>query len=76
MRKDHEGFNRALAEALELHKAYRSREDRPDDTAGYLTLGPLAVACLAYGAGIPIEVESEHLPIRLLDRSWLGGFDT
>ncbi|MEU9120038.1 immunity 49 family protein [Streptomyces sp. NPDC048506] len=76
MRKDHEGFNQALAEALELHKAYWSREDHSDDIAGYLALGPLAMACLAYDAGIPIEVESEYLPIRLLDRSWLGEFDT
>lgn len=35
-----------------------------------------AVACLACDAGFPIEVESEYLPIRLLDRSWLGEFDT
>ncbi|WDT54126.1 immunity 49 family protein [Streptomyces sp. G7(2002)] len=76
MRKDHEGFNQALAEALELHKAYWSREDRSEDIAGYLALGPLAMACLAHDAGIPIEVESEYLPIRLLDRSWLGEFDT
>ncbi|WP_242581742.1 immunity 49 family protein [Streptomyces sp. MST-110588] len=76
VRKDHEGFNQALAEALELHKAYWSREDRSDDIAGYLALGPLAMACLAYDAGFPIEVESEYLPIRLLDRSWLGEFPT
>ncbi|MEU8784799.1 immunity 49 family protein [Streptomyces sp. NPDC048637] len=75
MRKDHEGFNQALAEALELHKAYWSREDRSDDIVGYLALGPLAMACLAYDAGIPIEVESEYLPIRHLHRFWLG-FDT
>ncbi|WSJ96281.1 immunity 49 family protein [Streptomyces sp. NBC_01320] len=27
-------------------------------------------------AGIPIEVESEYLPKALLQRSWIGEYDT
>ncbi|MDK0521030.1 immunity 49 family protein [Streptomyces sp. ML-6] len=76
LRKDHAGFNQALVEALELHKAYWSAPERSGDLAGFLALGPLAVACLAYDAGFPVEVESEYLPVRLLDRSWVGEFDT
>ncbi|MGW0394929.1 immunity 49 family protein [Streptomyces sp. NPDC003042] len=76
LRKDHDGFNAALAEALELHKAYWSTPERASDIAGFLALGPLAITCLAYDAGFPIEVESEYLPVRLLDRSWVGEFDT
>ncbi|MFJ6615607.1 immunity 49 family protein [Streptomyces sp. NPDC091289] len=76
IRKDHAGFNEALAEALELHKAYWGAPERAGDIAGFLALGPLAIACLAYDAGFPIEVESDYLPICLLDRSWVGEFDT
>ncbi|MEU4504031.1 immunity 49 family protein [Streptomyces sp. NPDC024089] len=67
-----ETANQALAEALELHKAYWSTPERSGDIAGFLALGPLAIACLAYDAGFPVEVESEYLPVRLLDRSWAG----
>lgn len=76
LRRDHDGFNEALVEALELHKAYWGAPERSTDIAGFLALGPLAMACLAYDAGFPIEVESEYLPVRLLDRSWVGEFDT
>ncbi|MFH9609162.1 immunity 49 family protein [Streptomyces sp. NPDC017448] len=76
LRKDHEGFNEALVEALELHRTYWSAPERAGDISGFLALGPLAIACLAYDAGFPIEVESDYLPIRLLDRSWVGEFDT
>ncbi|MFJ7177521.1 immunity 49 family protein [Streptomyces massasporeus] len=75
LRKDHEGFNAALAEALELHKAYwTANEDRTADIAGSIALGPLAMACLAFDAGFPIEVESDHLPHHLLRRTWVGEF--
>ncbi|MDG4856783.1 immunity 49 family protein [Streptomyces sp. T-3] len=76
LRKDHDGFNAALVEALELHKTYWSTGDRSSKLPGYLALGPLAIACLAYDAGFPIEVESEYLPKHLLQRTWLGEFPT
>ncbi|MFF3860291.1 immunity 49 family protein [Streptomyces sp. NPDC002209] len=76
LRKDQDGFNQALVEALELHKAYWSTPERAHDIAGFLALGPLAIACLARDAGLSIEVESDYLPLRLLDRSWAGEFDT
>ncbi|MEU5112359.1 immunity 49 family protein [Streptomyces longwoodensis] len=76
VRKDGAGFNQALVEALELHKAYwTADEDRANDPEGRVALGPLAIACLAYDGGIPIEVESDYLPKHLLQRGWLGEFE-
>nr|WP_234316376.1 MULTISPECIES: immunity 49 family protein [unclassified Streptomyces] len=76
LRQDGPGFNQALAEALELHKAYwTADEERTDDPSGMLALAPLAVACLAHDGGIPIEVESDYLPKHLLERGWLGEFE-
>jgi hypothetical protein len=78
VREDSEKFNEALHQALELHRQYwTADEDRANDPAGLVALGPLAVTCLAYDAGvIPIEVESDYLPKHLIERSWLGEFET
>jgi hypothetical protein len=77
VRKDEEGFSPALAEALKLHKTYWTlTEERAKDIDGSIALGPLAIACLAYDGGFPIQVESEYLPVHLLQRSWLGEFPT
>ncbi|SDG14141.1 immunity 49 family protein [Streptomyces griseoaurantiacus] len=76
LRQDAPGFNQALTEALELHKAYwTADEDRTDDPSGMMALAPLAIACLAHDGGIPIEVESDYLPKHLLERGWLGEFE-
>ncbi|MET9547728.1 hypothetical protein ABZY36_20845 [Streptomyces sp. NPDC006627] len=37
---------------------------------------PLAIACMAFDADMPIEVESEYLPKAFPQRSWLEEFDT
>ncbi|MFF9166854.1 MULTISPECIES: immunity 49 family protein [unclassified Streptomyces] len=77
VRRDTEGFGPALVEALKLHKAYWTvTEEREKDIDGSIALGPLAIACLAYDGGFPIEVESEYLPHHLLHRTWLGEFPT
>jgi hypothetical protein len=77
VRKDEEGFNQALTEALELHKAYwTADEDRAKDPDGRISLSLLAITCLAYDGEIPIEVKSEYLPKHLLQRGWLGEFPT
>jgi hypothetical protein len=76
LRKDHDGFNQALVEALELHKEYwTADEDRAKDPEGRIALAPLAITCLAHDGGIPIEVESDYLPKHLLQRGWLGEFE-
>ncbi|MET9252414.1 immunity 49 family protein [Streptomyces sp. NPDC003717] len=75
LRKDHEAFNTALLEALRLHKSYwTADEERTSDLEGSVAVGPLAIACLAYDAGFPIDVESPYLPRHLLDREWVGEF--
>ncbi|WP_407549091.1 immunity 49 family protein [Streptomyces sp. Pv4-95] len=76
IRKDNAGFNRALTNALQWHKEYWSEETRAFQASGLVALAPLAMACLAHDAGIPIEVESEYLPATLLGRNWCGEFPT
>ena len=77
IRRDHDGFNQALLEALEAHKTYwTADEDREMYVTGFLALGPLAITCLAYDAGFPIDVESDYLPKYFLNREWLGEFPT
>ncbi|MFD7169662.1 immunity 49 family protein [Streptomyces violascens] len=75
--QDTEKFSEALVQAVQLHHEYwTADEERREDLDGAVALAPLALACLAYDAGQPIEVESEYLPENLLDRSWLGEFPT
>ncbi len=72
---DHEQFNRPLANALTLHKQYwTANEGRTSTVRGLVPVGPLALACLAYDAGFPIEVESSYLPKHLLKGTWVGEF--
>ncbi|MFI5528012.1 immunity 49 family protein [Kitasatospora sp. NPDC051853] len=78
LRGDGEKFNAALVEAVELHRDFWSEEDddRAITSTGFVALGPLAVACMAYDGGVPIEIESEYLPKNLLERSWVGDYPT
>ncbi|MFD9968028.1 immunity 49 family protein [Streptomyces sp. NPDC059011] len=70
-------FNTALADALTWHREYWSgSEDRSKSGEGLVALGPLAIACMAFDADIPVEVESEYLPKHLLERTWVGEFPT
>ncbi|WGP10220.1 immunity 49 family protein [Streptomyces sp. SH5] len=76
VRDDHGGFNRALADAIQWHKEYWSTEGNALQATGLVALPPLAVACLAYDMGVPVDVESDYLPIALLERDWAGEFPT
>ncbi|MET8415966.1 immunity 49 family protein [Streptomyces sp. NPDC005134] len=77
LRQDHEQFNAALVEAVQWHKEYWTADaDRALSSEGLVALGPLAMACLAYDAGFPIEIESDYLPKALVERAWVGEFDT
>ncbi|MEU6483389.1 immunity 49 family protein [Streptomyces sp. NPDC046887] len=76
-RQEAEQFNAALADALTWHKEYwTANEARSVSGEGLVAVGPLAIACMAYDAGIPIEVESEYLPKHLLQRTWVGEYQT
>jgi hypothetical protein len=70
-------FNEALVQALQLHKEYWTADpEREESGDGDIPLAVLAITCLAYDAGRPIDVESEYLPEHLLKRSWVGEFAT
>lgn len=72
-----DGFNEALVTALEYHKEYwTDGEERRNDINGNLALGPLAMTCLAYDSGIELHVESDYLPKYLINREWIGEFET
>jgi hypothetical protein len=71
IRKDNAGFN-----ALQWHKEHWTDESRAEMISSLVALAPLAIACLAHDAGVPIEVESEYMPATLLDRNWCGEFPT
>ena len=60
-------FNESVRFAIQRHKVYWSKGDRRRDAVGYLALGALAFASLAHDTGIPIEVESEYLPVPLYE---------
>ncbi|MFF4159447.1 immunity 49 family protein [Streptomyces sp. NPDC001678] len=75
--RDHDSFNAELANAVKWHKDYWTKDEgRAIDCAGWVAFEPLAIACMAYDAGFPIEVESEYLPKHLLVRSRVGELDT
>lgn len=74
---DQDKFNTALAQALELHKDYWTREDdRALSTESLIALAPLALTCLARDAGFTIDVESPYLPKYLIEGEWVGEFPT
>ncbi|MFJ1751846.1 immunity 49 family protein [Kitasatospora sp. NPDC088134] len=77
LRRETEEFNKSLATALTWHQEYWSaNEARAQNPEGFVALAPLAMAALAHGAGMAIEVESEYLPECLLDGAWVGEFPT
>ncbi|SHL81567.1 immunity 49 family protein [Streptomyces yunnanensis] len=76
LRRDAEGFNTTLADALRWHKeCWIADTDRKESVEGVVALGPLAIACLARAVSIPIKIESPYLPQALLDYAWEGEFD-
>ncbi|MFJ8046252.1 immunity 49 family protein [Kitasatospora sp. NPDC096147] len=77
LKGDQAAFNSSLVQALELHKEYwTSDRERSITSTGFFALAPLAVACMAFDSGMRIEVESDYLPENLLDRSWIGEYET
>ncbi|MGD6742873.1 immunity 49 family protein [Streptomyces sp. BH106] len=75
-RQEPEPFNSALADAVTWHREYWSEDSRNTSSEGLVAQGPLAIACMAFDAGIPVDVESEYLPRHLLERTWVGQFPT
>lgn len=74
---DEAAFNDALFNALELHRAYWTRDsEQAANSTSYVALEPLALACLARELGFTIDVQSPYLPEALLDGRWVGEFPT
>ncbi|KAB2339079.1 immunity 49 family protein [Actinomadura rudentiformis] len=59
---DAAGFQTALAEAIARHRE-KAGAGRVRDLIAW---GPLALAALAHESGVPVEVESGYLPVRLV----------
>ncbi|MGW2571263.1 immunity 49 family protein [Streptomyces sp. NPDC001537] len=77
VRGNSERFGVELVKALEWHKEYwTADESTAAQVSGLVALGPLAMACLAYDAGVPIDVESGYIPKYLLERGRVGDFPT
>ncbi|NYH53296.1 hypothetical protein HNR06_002885 [Nocardiopsis arvandica] len=78
--RDTEKFNDALAQGLELFRAYQTADaKRARSIKGVVSLPLLAMACLAYDTAeqdpdFRLEVESGYLPKHLVQRSWYGEF--
>ena len=74
---EHDNFNDALYEALDLHRQYWTRTpDRAKRPEGFLALGILAIASLAKEMGVPIDIESPYIPTQLVQGARIGEFKT
>lgn len=61
-----------LVTALENHKKYWSRtRDRRLEPIGFLAINLLGLAALAYEKGMRFDIDSEYLPMYLVDGSFL-----
>lgn len=63
--RDHDTFAKTLGEALTEHGTYWGKSAAP---RALVALGPLAMACLAFDYGFPIDPDQPHLPLFLLNR--------
>ncbi|RKS05675.1 immunity protein 49 of polymorphic toxin system [Nocardiopsis sp. Huas11] len=78
---DSDAFNESLANGLTLWRDYvTSDEERAEDVKNVTPLGLLALACMGYDrshheTGFQLEVESDYLPIHIVERTWYGEFD-
>ncbi|MFI0451696.1 immunity 49 family protein [Actinomadura sp. 6N118] len=69
---DQEGFDKAMTEGLDLYRQYYSAGDRVDDVEGLIWIDALGLACAAHDRGWPVAVETDYLPRRIVEGSWLG----
>ncbi|MEU7717907.1 immunity 49 family protein [Streptomyces tibetensis] len=63
--RDHDTFAKTLAEAVAEHREYWGTSTAPRSR---VALGPLAMACLAYDYGFPVDPAQRCLPAHLLTR--------
>ena len=72
---DAAGFDKALRNALVLHRRYwadiqaNPGEPQDSDPAGFIALGPLAWAAMRHDQGLPVGIRSDYLPGGMVDGS-------
>ena len=71
LENDGAAFNQALVKALEFHKKHWDKKKFKNVSRGFLALGPLALASIAYERGINIEVESDYIPEYIVQREFI-----
>jgi hypothetical protein len=74
---DSPGFNDALVRALEAYRGHTAEELAAGSTQGIIPLGLLALACLAkdgFVEGVSLDVESDYLPVGIVNGVWLDAF--
>lgn len=71
LENDATAFNEALVKALECHKKHWGKKSLKNDPHGFLALGPLGLAAIAYERGISIEVESDYIPKYIIQGDFL-----
>ena len=77
---DHSGFAAALPRAVEGHRNYWSKLKNRDvsrNPDGFLALGPLGLAAIAYDRKMPVSVDSDYFPLALIEdpspgQAWKG----
>ena len=65
-------FEELLANGLKDHKEYwTASKDRRIDPHGFVSIPLCAIAAFAYDNHVPFQLDSEYLPMRLVDGSFL-----
>lgn len=74
---DQANFTEQLTDALTDHRAYWSaNEARSDTPRGFVSLPLLGPCAMAFDEGITIDVESDYLPIELIQNPpWMFELD-
>ncbi|GAB2645149.1 hypothetical protein GCM10027169_11430 [Gordonia jinhuaensis] len=74
---DQQRFTDALVDALRCHQKYwAATPKRSHDSSGYSSLALFGLASLAYDEGMRIEVDSDYLPMELIQHPrWMFELD-
>ena len=64
--RNEQGFERALLDALALHRKFYSTPSRRLSQHGIIAWAPLALCCIARDLELRFEAETEYLPRVLL----------
>jgi len=71
LENDEATFNQALVKALDWYKKHCGQKELKNHPHGFLALGPLGLASIAYERGINIELESDYIPKYIVQRDFI-----